>query len=193
MPTWQENLAIFGVDTQTHTHTHILSFRLAEVRLSTLKYQILSRITRYYILSVTLMLDLIKEKCRKLGFHYILLCYIYYMYFSFPGGSDGKESACNAGDLGSIPVSGRSPGEGKWQPTPLFLPGELHGQRSFAGYSSWGHKESYMTHWLILLLPHIFWIRKLSSIDFKYVSSLLHILTLEEYSMKQHIFYSDLF
>ena len=30
----------------------------------------------------------------------------------FPGGSDGKESACNAGDLGSIPGSGRSPGEG---------------------------------------------------------------------------------
>ena len=30
----------------------------------------------------------------------------------FPGGSDGKESACNAGDLGSIPVSGRSPGGG---------------------------------------------------------------------------------
>ena len=31
---------------------------------------------------------------------------------NFPGGSDGKESACNAGDLGSIPESGRSPGEG---------------------------------------------------------------------------------
>ena len=30
----------------------------------------------------------------------------------FPGGSDGKESACNVGDLGSIPGSGRSPGEG---------------------------------------------------------------------------------
>ena len=30
----------------------------------------------------------------------------------FPGGSDGKESACNGGDLGSIPGSGRSPGEG---------------------------------------------------------------------------------
>ena len=30
----------------------------------------------------------------------------------FPGGSDGKESACNAGDQGSIPGSGRSPGEG---------------------------------------------------------------------------------
>ena len=35
---------------------------------------------------------------------------------SFPGGSDGKESACNAGDLGLIPGSGRSPGEGNGNP-----------------------------------------------------------------------------
>ena len=35
---------------------------------------------------------------------------------SFPGGSDGKESTCNAGDLGSIPGLGRSPGEGKGYP-----------------------------------------------------------------------------
>ena len=35
---------------------------------------------------------------------------------SFPGGSDGKASACNAGDLGSIPGSGSSPGEGKGNP-----------------------------------------------------------------------------
>ena len=34
----------------------------------------------------------------------------------FPGGSDGKESACNVGDLGSIPELGRSPGEGKGYP-----------------------------------------------------------------------------
>ena len=34
----------------------------------------------------------------------------------FPGGSDSKESACNAGDLGSIPVSRRSPGEGNGYP-----------------------------------------------------------------------------
>ena len=45
---------------------------------------------------------------------------------SFPGCSDGKESACSAGDQGSIPGSGRSLGEGKWQPTPVFLPGESH-------------------------------------------------------------------
>ena len=49
----------------------------------------------------------------------------------FPGGSDGKESACNAGDLGSIPGLGRSHGEE--QGTPLFLPGESHGQRSLVG------------------------------------------------------------
>ena len=33
----------------------------------------------------------------------------------------------------------------KWQPTPVFLPGEFHGQRSLAGCSPWGHKESDMT------------------------------------------------
>ena len=45
-----------------------------------------------------------------------------------------KESSCNAGDAGSIPGSGRSPGGGKWQPAPVFsLPGEVHGQRSLVG------------------------------------------------------------
>ena len=33
----------------------------------------------------------------------------------------------------------------KWQPTPVFLPGKSHGQRSLGGYSSWGRKESDMT------------------------------------------------
>ena len=53
----------------------------------------------------------------------------------FPGESDGKESACNAGDPGSVPELGRSPGE-EWLPTPVYLPGEFHGQRSLVGYSS---------------------------------------------------------
>ena len=39
-----------------------------------------------------------------------------YVYVGFPGGSDGKESPCNAGDLGSIPGSGGSPGEGIGNP-----------------------------------------------------------------------------
>ena len=33
----------------------------------------------------------------------------------------------------------------EWLPTPVFLPGEAHGQRSLAGYSPWGHRESYTT------------------------------------------------
>ena len=36
----------------------------------------------------------------------------------------------------------------KWQPTPVFLPGEFHGQKSLAGYSSWSHKELDMTEQL---------------------------------------------
>ena len=60
----------------------------------------------------------------------------------FPGGSEVKASACNAGDLGSIPGSGRSLWRWKWQPTPVFLPGESHGQRSVVGYSPRGRKES---------------------------------------------------
>ena len=58
----------------------------------------------------------------------------------FPGGSGGKESACNEGDPGSIPGLGRSPGEGNG-PIPLFLPEESHGQRSLVsmGSQSVGH------------------------------------------------------
>ena len=48
----------------------------------------------------------------------------------FPGGSDGKESACNLGDLGLIPEQGRFPWRREWLPTPVSLPGKSHGQRS---------------------------------------------------------------
>ena len=58
----------------------------------------------------------------------------------FPHGSAGKESACNVGDLGSIPGLGRSPGEGNDLPTPVFWPGEFHRL-----YSPRGHKQSDMT------------------------------------------------
>ena len=62
----------------------------------------------------------------------------------FPGGSDGKASACNAGDPGSIPGSGRSPGEGNGNPLQHSCL-ENHGQRSLVGYGPWGRKESDMT------------------------------------------------
>ena len=73
--------------------------------------------------------------------------------WGFPGGSDSKVFACNAEDPGSIPESGRSPGEGNGRkPTPVFLPGKFHGQRSLVGYSPWGCKESDTTGGLSLHL-----------------------------------------
>ena len=66
----------------------------------------------------------------------------------FPGDSDDKESAWNAGDLGSIPGSGRR----EWLPTLVFLPGESHGQRSLEGYSPWGQEELDTTEELTLSL-----------------------------------------
>ena len=42
----------------------------------------------------------------------------------------------------------KTPWRKKWQPTPVFLPKKSQGQRSLAGYSAWGHKESGTTEWL---------------------------------------------
>ena len=70
----------------------------------------------------------------------------------FPHGLDSKESACNEGDPGSVPGLRRSPWRREWQPTPVFLPGEFHGQRSLVGYSPWSHKRSDTTERLTLSL-----------------------------------------
>ena len=56
--------------------------------------------------------------------------------FGFPGGSDGKEFACNVGNLGSIPGSGRS-GEGNGYPLQCSC---LQNSMD-RGYRPWGHKE----------------------------------------------------
>ena len=76
-------------------------------------------------------------------------------------GSAGKESACNAGDLGSIPGLGRSPGGGHGNSLQYSRLENPHGQRSLAGYSPWGHKESDTTEWLSPAQCHaflIFWV-----------------------------------
>ena len=65
-----------------------------------------------------------------------------HMGMGFPGGSDGKETACNAGDLGSIPGLGRSPGGEHGNPIQNSCLENPHGQRSLAGYSPWGCNES---------------------------------------------------
>ena len=64
------------------------------------------------------------------------------VFLGFPYSSVGKESAFNAGDLGSIPGLERFPWTREELPTPIFFPGESQEQRSLVGYTPWGHTES---------------------------------------------------
>ena len=54
----------------------------------------------------------------------------------------GKESTCQCRRCGFNPWVGKIPSKRGWLPTPVFLSGKSHGQRSLVGYSPWGHKES---------------------------------------------------
>ena len=67
------------------------------------------------------------------------------VFLGFPDGLDGKEFACNAGDLHSIPALGKSPGRGHGNPLQYSCLENPHGQREPAGYSPWGCKQSDMT------------------------------------------------
>ena len=71
-------------------------------------------------------------------------------------GSDGKEPACNVGDLGSIPGLQRYPGEGHGKSFQYSCLENPHEQRSLAGCSAWGRKESDMTERLSTALPFFF-------------------------------------
>ncbi|CAI9174239.1 unnamed protein product [Rangifer tarandus platyrhynchus] len=64
-----------------------------------------------------------------------------YLLLGFPGSSDVKESACNVGDLGSVPGLGRSPGGGHGNPLQYSCLENPHRQRSLVDYSPWGSKE----------------------------------------------------
>ena len=71
----------------------------------------------------------------------------------FPGGSESKQSACSAGDLSSVPGSGRSPGEGNSYPLSyLCLKNSMDRGDWWATYSSWGHRDSDTTERLTLWL-----------------------------------------
>ena len=66
----------------------------------------------------------------------------------------GKESTCQSRRHGFDPWVRKIPWKRTWQPTPIFLPGESHGQRSLVGYSPWGSKELDMTE-LVLRVGHV--------------------------------------
>ena len=61
----------------------------------------------------------------------------------FPSGSDNKESICNEGDL--VQSLGWESWRREWQPTPVFLPGDFHGQKRLVGYSPWVAKNQTLT------------------------------------------------
>ena len=91
------------------------------------------------------------------GYKVVSHCGLIYIFLmtndiDFPGGLDSKESAYNAGDLGSIAGSGRSLGEGNGNPLQYScLENPRHGPRRLVGYSPWGHKESDTTERLHFL------------------------------------------
>ena len=70
---------------------------------------------------------------------------IFRMKKGFPGSSAGKDSACNAGDLGFILGLEGFPWRRASQPTQVFLPGDPLGERSLGSYSPWVPKELGMT------------------------------------------------
>ena len=70
----------------------------------------------------------------------------------FPGGSDDKRICLQYRRPGFNPWVGKIPWRREWLSSPVFLPGESHGQRSLVGYSPWGRKESDKTEGLTLSL-----------------------------------------
>ena len=86
----------------------------------------------------------------------------------------GKESTCKCRRL--HPWVGKIPWNRKWQPTPVFLPGKFHGQRSLVSYSPWGCKELEMTE------------RLSTSICTYFISLLKYKLVMEEFNLNHSYF-----
>ena len=82
---------------------------------------------------------MIEKLDRKLDYRWSLMGLL-----GFPGGTSVKDPTCQCKRYKRCrfdPWVGKIPWQRAWQPTPVFLPGEFHGQRSLVGYSPWGHKE----------------------------------------------------
>ena len=97
----------------------------------------------------------------------------------FPGGSDGKASVYDAGDLGSIPGLGRSFGEGNGNPLQYYCLENPMDKRSLVGYSPWGCKESDMTERLHDFTNVIIWKK---NITFAKLSSELQLIFIRLFS-----------
>ena len=81
-------------------------------------------------------------------------CTLYKSKRGFPRRLSSKETACQCRRRSFYPWVRKTPWRRKWQPTPVFLPGEFHGQRSPGGYSPWDRKESDRTERTDMVLSH---------------------------------------
>ena len=89
------------------------------------------------------------NSCIKVLITNTLKCVLIWKWGGFPGDSEGKASVClQFRRPGFDPPVGKIPWRRKWQPTPLLLPGEFHGQRSLVGYSLWDRRETHRTEQL---------------------------------------------
>ena len=80
-----------------------------------------------------------------------------HIYIGFPGGAGGKESVCQCRRhkrLGFNSWFEKIPWRRIWQPTPVFLPGESHDQKSLSGFGPWDCKESDWSN--LAYLPYIY-------------------------------------
>ena len=92
-------------------------------------------------------------KCQQ---HIFLMGVIIIYLFPYHGGSDSKESACNVGDLGSVPRSGRFPGEGNSNLLQYSCLENSMDRRAWRGYSPRGLKESDTTEAINTFTFHYF-------------------------------------
>ena len=116
-------------------------------------------------------------------------------------GLSGKEWNCNTGDKRRREFNawvGKIPWKSKWQPTPAFLPGKFHGQRSLAGYSPWGWKSrtqlSTQAFWKYRAKTG-FWLQDLSDTEFTvWIFNILSTLkrTPKKY-IRKNILYKDIY
>ena len=73
----------------------------------------------------------------------------------FPDGSDDTESSLQCRRPQFDPWTAKIPWRREGQPTPVFLPGEFHGQRSLAGYSLWDHRQTQLSDWHCVILIYL--------------------------------------
>ena len=131
-------LVSFSQELQADNHPHYQWLCLKESPLCLASKVWVQILTHYLTTCITLdkLLHLSELPCLYLR----VLMKTNWENTGLPWWLSGKESACQCKRHGSTSGSGRSPRR-KWQLTPVFLPGEFHGQRSLTGYSPWGHKR----------------------------------------------------